>query len=593
MLKQNIFVLFLFIIAFFNVNIHGEFIKQVYTSKLQASSVVTPQIFSTDATGIMVCILDRISSVKSIYCDLQHDVFVGSYRSYEEISRISIYKGAFNTEGVVLFNFTNQNQPRITDTFYFENGVGGSNAFELLDDFLNGNWYVQIHTIDNPDGEIRGQIEKQYNAFSLMDIQQTIPHSTASNANGVAIGQFTRQNPKDQMILDLFHTAQEPIGISVNEGAFGQVGGTVGFAVSAFSPVERFEIDYFKDESSDFLEDLQYLSVLTERNPKGAIRGQLEAIDYIPHVDATASLKPENVFPEGTLSDASGCALISYRCENRELRYFIYHTVENPIQAYIHIGDEDESGPFLFTLSSFESPIYGFEILTKQDEFLLRNNNLYFTIRSEEYPEGDGEIRGQLTNENKYWSYLVSTQIVPVKTNKHIGCAIFNDIDFDDNGIFEVDYEIHHSVPGDVTTIIKQGREGENTIFTVDVLEDDDSPIESNSDDTRTLKLDETLYSDLNKNHLYVEIISGDEYQQSTIGMIRGQINVIDPCTNFIDYQFTPDDEGTPTTFYYNIFSYTFATPTTYEVPTAEASMITISILTKTFILLLAIFIII
>ena len=92
---------------------------------------------------------------------LKYDITITGLKSYIRYSQLYRGVNGENGESIVTLNSPSQEE---NDTFRFR-GTWSSNdedplTSELADDLIGGDVYVNIHSEDYPEGEIRGQIEE-------------------------------------------------------------------------------------------------------------------------------------------------------------------------------------------------------------------------------------------------------------------------------------------------------------------------------------------------------------------------------------------------------------------------------------------------
>jgi hypothetical protein len=125
----------------------------VFNTTLDAASQVPPG--SSPATGTTTFDFDGDSSV----------AFSVDLRSITAVTAVHVHSGASGATGpqrVELFAgpATGPTEGQLTQGTFGPGDVEGISLDDLLDEMRNGNAYVDVHTVANPDGEIRGQIRE-------------------------------------------------------------------------------------------------------------------------------------------------------------------------------------------------------------------------------------------------------------------------------------------------------------------------------------------------------------------------------------------------------------------------------------------------
>ena len=163
---------------------------------------------------------------------------------------------------------------------------GGSSPQEISDslitEFLIGNVYVNIHTSDNPGGELRGQLnlEQGLGASLLLDGEQEVPSVSTA---GTGTGFLMINNDKTTINYDITISGINPDSITAahfHNAPFGSNGGIVkditfvgGHADGAWTTSDSTQ-PLTADLVNELLASRIYVNVHTLDNPAGEIRGQ-------------------------------------------------------------------------------------------------------------------------------------------------------------------------------------------------------------------------------------------------------------------------------------------------------------------------------
>lgn len=144
-----------------------------------------------------------------------------------------------------------------------------------LSDFVNGDWYFNVHTASNPAGEIRGQIQsnlrKNY-AFELCSAQE-VPanNSTAYGAGAISIDQ---ENLSLQYKLAVDGLSAPPTAAHIHTGSAGVNGGIL-HGLNTPAPTSSGAIAITGADALLVATNGAYVNVHTMNNPGGEIRGQI------------------------------------------------------------------------------------------------------------------------------------------------------------------------------------------------------------------------------------------------------------------------------------------------------------------------------
>ncbi|GEM_PF-1656194 len=153
---------------------------------------------------------------------------------------------------------------------------------ELMAELLDGLWYVNIHTGNNPPGELRGQVhpfEGMRVAEFPLTVQEGVPPPTLNGANpsGGAIVVYESSTRRLSWVVQYRDTTSSVTGAHFHGPA--RSGETAGVVVNIGgegleSPIVGSTVISQADEA-ELLAGLWYLNVHTEQNGPGEIRGQV------------------------------------------------------------------------------------------------------------------------------------------------------------------------------------------------------------------------------------------------------------------------------------------------------------------------------
>ena len=309
---------------------------------------------------------------------------------------------------------------------------------ELLD-FLTGQYYVNIHTSANPNGEIRGQImptmAMPYMA-KLGGDQEVTPVMTSAmgKANLVVDSDWTtayyRVQVSDIMSITMAHIHNAPMGQN-GSAPFGLYSGG-----STFDPTTPLNGMIMLNivQLADLVAGHYYVNVHTEMNPSGEIRGQL-MMDNMSMLMLNLT-GAEEVPPVSSM----GSAMLDLEFHTPTMLMYDLSVmgVMSPTAAHIHQGAMGSMGSPVFTLYDGSMPlddmnsVKGMLMLTAQQLLELCSGNYYVNLHTAAHP--GGELRGQIMPEMPVVSPMVSTvfsaelsgmQEVPMNDSMGHGHAVF------------------------------------------------------------------------------------------------------------------------------------------------------------------------
>jgi hypothetical protein len=280
---------------------------------------------------------------------------------------------------------------------FSDSSVGGTVSTIMnadLDSLIHNDWYVNIHSVNFPNGEIRGQLIRVgligFNA-SLDGSQETPPVITAGSGTAFAV----LDNDLKSLTYQISY-AQLSSGFTAShfhQGAFGISGGVI-------EPITAFKGNTAQGIWSGFSDNLVinlikgniYLNVHTALNPGGEIRGQLwmnNGIGFSANLNTAQDLFHVQ-------SGATGTAWMLYADDTLKFQITFGGLSSGFYEAHIHQGVPGVNGKVVHnlffkdsTLNSFASDL---DDTTKSD---LINGSLYVNIHTYNYP--GGELRGQIT----------------------------------------------------------------------------------------------------------------------------------------------------------------------------------------------------
>jgi hypothetical protein len=278
----------------------------------------------------------------------------------------------------------------------------------FVDSLNNGTIYLEIQTAANPNGELRGQLERRNPLTLTIDLDggQVVP-STGSLGHGTGY-----------MILnEVANNASIFIVYSdLNSGATyaNLFNGEFGVAGTAVRPLTYFDGVINTVINAPFTGSLVRLALTgnlnvnlgTTSNPSGALRGQLfrgwrDAYTYI--LDGTQENQP-------LFTPAYGSGVVSISNDLTDIHYMlVFDSLATPATAaHFHAGPRGRNGSVVFnvtnTFDNVTTPrgTFGYwrttssTPLTLQRILQLKRDSLYLNVHNSVYPSG--EVRTQLQN---------------------------------------------------------------------------------------------------------------------------------------------------------------------------------------------------
>ena len=287
-------------------------------------------------------------------------------------------------------------------TFSDSTSAGSWTGFSenMISELIKNNLYFNVHTTNNPGGEIRGQLihqgEIMFNA--RLEGNNETPNPITTDGNGTAWAvlsadkstlyyNVTYAQLDSQFTAAHLHLAPEgvtggvihPITFTGNSAS----GSWVGFADSILAKLVKEHI---------------YVNIHSVKNPGGEIRDQLHNVDGIGF---TVWLDGSQETPNPITTDAKGTgwAVLKDTAKSIDHNITIAGLSSNFTAAHFHNAPAGVTGgvvqPITFSDSSSNGTWTGFA-----QNFIseLLKNRLYFNVHTTNNP--GGEIRGQIIFSN-------------------------------------------------------------------------------------------------------------------------------------------------------------------------------------------------
>ena len=274
----------------------------------------------------------------------------------------------------------------------------------IFDSLSNSKMYLNIHTVNNPNGEIRGQVFYQGDGIgfdALINGAQESPAVTTT-ATG-AMWANIRPN------LDTLDYGIQVTGLTPTAAHFhGGVAGVAGGVLVSLTPVGTLYPNLYSGKValtpslvSGFLRDSVYANFHTAANTGGEIRGQVLSVI---RTGLVANLCGGQETP-AVATAASGAAYVSIARDRADafLDAVTNGLSTNASGAHIHRGAKGVAGPISINLTPYlsgnaivagGSPGVGFNTATAPTLMDSIVNGLsYFNFHTAANPSG--EIRGQ------------------------------------------------------------------------------------------------------------------------------------------------------------------------------------------------------
>jgi hypothetical protein len=356
----------------------------LFSAKLEGSQEV-PAV-ATSATGVGSAVLNGTRD--TLFVNISVTGLSGP------ITVAHIHEGAVGVAGPIVVHLT----PFIHGNHISGYVTGADLTQATLAKYLRGQYYFNVHTSANPNGEIRGQILLESDQGFLSVItggQETPPVTTTANGSGFYMLSHDKTKLKFMVIFE--GLSGVPTAAHFHTGAAGVAGPIVSTLTTFISGNTIFgEVD-----PTSFLPQLLtngvYINIHTAANLNGEIRGQLlmrQGLVFDANLTGAQEVPP-------VTTTARGAAGIRLNPTLDSVEFMIHVTgLSGPITvAHFHIGAVGVAGPIVIHLTPF---IGGNRIggklslaglpATTISQFL--KGEMYLNVHTSANP--NGEIRGQV-----------------------------------------------------------------------------------------------------------------------------------------------------------------------------------------------------
>ena len=404
------------------------------------------------------------------------------------------------------------------------NVIAGTITEFNLEALLSGQYYLNVHTAENPAGETRGQVMLNSDwAFTANLSPENEVHDVTSDAEGMAIIRVFPDLEHFEIKVLFDNTTSAITGAHLHMAPEGQDGDVV---LNLSNDVEGNMISTIKMDDTllgALLAGDIYLNIHTEDNPAGELRGQLMLQGGV-FFDSWLNGAQENP-PTGT--NAMGLAAIKVNVVTGEMEYDIFTAgVKTEISGtHVHEGMIGVNGDVAIDLSTgiLNNIIDGnLDISTELNSNLelLLSGNGYLNVHTDAFPSG--EIRGQVTSYSRetFAFNFNSSQEVPPISNSTTGTGVVSITN--DWNMLNVDVS-YANFDGVITGAhIHEAEAGANGDVIVDLTDFVD-------EENQTIRANITAENGLSS-EVIEAIIAGEAYinihsEKNPNGETRGQIN--------------------------------------------------------------------
>jgi hypothetical protein len=275
-------------------------------------------------------------------------------------------------------------------------GFSDNNISELLKNRI----YFNVHSTNNPSGEIRGQLIHQGEIMftARLEGNNETPNPIATTGNGTAWAVLSAD--KSTLYYNLTYAQLDsPFTAShLHLGPAGVGGGVVHPLTFIGNSASGQWIGFADSILAKLVKEHIYVNVHSQKYPAGEIRDQLHNVGGIG-LTAWLDGSQETPNPISTNAKGTGWAVLKDTAKSIEHNITIAGLSSNFSAAHFHNATAGVGGgvvqPISFSDSSSNGTWTGF---TQNIISELLKNRLYFNVHTTNNP--DGEIRGQINFSN-------------------------------------------------------------------------------------------------------------------------------------------------------------------------------------------------
>jgi hypothetical protein len=299
-----------------------------------------------------------------------------------------IHSGTNGVNGGVLVNLLGPGQALNPATPL----IGGAVVTNpvIRERMYDGSLYVNIHTVDQPTGALRGQVEAPVRFLTyratLSGLNEVPPVTTT--ARGAAY--LTLDTRTNELTFKVTTEGITVTAMHIHTGTAGSNGG-VAFSLAPTGTVTLNAAQFDALNSQGF-----YVNVHSAANPGGELRGQIQPMIVPP---LTSVLSGLNESP-AVSTTATGAGSVVLDATNMQMTYRLSASnIVSVTAAHIHRGAAGSNGPVVVNLLGATALSSGGVLsgtLPTTPDILneLMSGGLYFNVHTTANP--GGEIRGQL-----------------------------------------------------------------------------------------------------------------------------------------------------------------------------------------------------
>lgn len=301
-----------------------------------------------------------------------------------------IHLGFPDENGNVVFDLTPDfNQGRIQSSIQVTR--------EDVARFVNGQYYLNVHTEDFPAGELRGNLslESAHSFVTLMSSDEEVP-ANGSEAIGLASLHYTGNTNVLEVRVQTSGLSGPITGIHLHAGDFGENGPVV----ENLTPFVNGNTVNVKLDAGDYIDLLRndsiYLNVHTALYPGGEIRGNFFQIEGLAFDTWLSGGQEVPSIDNGAFGFALG--FVNSSLDSMNVAVLADNLSDTLTGAHFHTGPLNMNGPVAINLTDDieGNLIVNDEPIAVTSDVLASflTGELYINLHTSTYP--GGELRGQV-----------------------------------------------------------------------------------------------------------------------------------------------------------------------------------------------------
>ncbi len=343
------------------------------------------------------------------------------------ITGIHIHEGAMGSNGSVVVDM----MPYLSGNRLKGTITGATLTPSFIAKMFAGQFYLNLHTAANANGEIRGQIlpEEDKAMTVMLNGANEVPAVT-TNARGLAFFMLQKHEGKLSIKVVMDGLSGAITGAHLHKGA----AGTNGPVVQNLTTMVNGNVIMGDVDPSMYLADLKngdlYINIHTAANPGGEIRGQLMMEPYV-QFDAMLDTAQETT-PVTGMANGMGVASVRVNYTFDTLWYDIQlNNLTGAVQAaHFHKGGAGVSGGVVIGIPSgningnvISGMFIGTDLSDSLMEYMLEGN-IYLNVHTA--ANAGGEVRGQVykTFREGYTYHINGAQQVPMVSSMASGTGM-------------------------------------------------------------------------------------------------------------------------------------------------------------------------